>query len=98
MEILGFIPARGGSKGIPNKNIRNLGRKPLISYTIEEALKSNIHRLFVSTDSSKIADISEQYGIKIPFLRPSRLAQDDSIIEESIADTLNKLKKRQLST
>ena len=76
-EILGIIPARGGSKGVPRKNIRQLDGKPLIAHTIEAALKSDyIGRLIVSTDDEEIAEISQKLGADVPFLRPSDLATD----------------------
>ncbi|MFT7005498.1 MAG: CMP-N,N'-diacetyllegionaminic acid synthase, partial [Sulfurimonas sp.] len=62
MKILGIIPARGGSKGIPKKNIKLLRNKPLIAYTIEAALASNLNGVIVSTDCKEIADISKEYG------------------------------------
>lgn len=79
MEILGLIPARGGSKGIPGKNIRLLAGKPLITHTIHTALKSElIDRVMVSTDSEEIANISKKAGAEVPFLRPNNLAEDDT--------------------
>ena len=79
MKIIGFIFARGGSKGVPKKNIRMLGDIPLIAHSIREAKKSKyIHDIFVSTDSVEIQDISIKYGAKVPFLRPSCLAEDNS--------------------
>lgn len=76
-KVLGIIPARGGSKGVPRKNIRLLCGKPLIAYTIEHALKSiYIDRLIVSTDDEEIADISRCYGALVPFMRPAELAND----------------------
>lgn len=95
MKIFGFIPARGGSKGVPKKNIYLLNGRPLIAYTIIEGLKSKISRLIVSTDSSEIANIAREYGGDVPFLRPDNLAQDDSIIEEAIVDTLKRLKENE---
>ncbi len=78
-EVLALIPARGGSKSIPRKNIRMLAGKPLIAHTIEVARKSaHITRVIVSTDDSEIADISRQFGAEVPFLRPAELAQDDT--------------------
>ncbi|KAF0220676.1 MAG: N-acylneuraminate [Geobacteraceae bacterium] len=75
--ILAIIPARGGSKGVPRKNIRIVAGKPLIAWTIEEARKSQyIDRLVVSTDDQEIADIAVQWGGEVPFLRPPELAQD----------------------
>lgn len=77
--ILAVIPARGGSKGVPRKNIRDVGGKPLLSWTIEEAKKSvYIDRLIVSTDDEEIADVARQYECEVPFLRPSHLAMDDT--------------------
>jgi CMP-N,N'-diacetyllegionaminic acid synthase len=93
MEVLGFIPARANSKGIPGKNFKLLNGKPLIGYTIEEGLKSQINRLIVSTDSSEIAKISKDFGAEVPFLRPSELSQDDSVIKDSILQVLKKLKE-----
>lgn len=92
-EILAIIPARGGSKGLPRKNILPLMGKPLISYTIEEAKKSKyINRIIVSTDSKEIADISLNYGAEVPFLRPDNIAGDTSSTDEVIMHTLNYLK------
>lgn len=79
MGIVGVIFARGGSKGLPGKNIRPLGGKPLICWAIEHALAvPRIDRVIVSTDSAEIADIAATAGAEIPFLRPSELAQDTS--------------------
>ena len=78
-KILGLITARGGSKGIPKKNVRLLAGKPLIAWTIEAALLSrHLSRVIVSTDDLEIAEISRQWGAKVPFMRPAELAQDDS--------------------
>ncbi len=74
---IGCIFARGGSKGIPRKNIRMLRGKPLIAYSIETALSSDlIDRVIVSTDDNEIADISIKYGAEVPFIRPKELALD----------------------
>jgi len=76
-NILTIIPARGGSKGVPRKNIKILGGKPLISYTIETAQRSKyVDRLIVSTDDQEIADISKSLGADVPFLRPAEFASD----------------------
>jgi len=76
-KILGIILARGGSKAIPKKNIKNLAGHPLIAYTICEALRSKyINRLIVSSDDQKIREISEQYGAEAPFKRPKLLSGD----------------------
>ena len=75
MKVLGLIPARGKSKGIPRKNIKNLCGKPLIAWTIEEALKSKkLDNVVVSTDDEEIADIAQKYGADVPFMRPAELA------------------------
>lgn len=79
MKIVGFIFARGGSKGIKNKNIKDLCGKELIFYSIQAAKDSGvIDRLFVSTDSKQIADVALKYGAEVPFIRPQYLAEDDS--------------------
>ena len=76
-NVLGVITARGGSKGIPGKNIKKLGNKPLIAYTIDAAKKSKlINHLIVSTDDKEIADVCKKYGADVPFMRPKELAQD----------------------
>lgn len=90
--VVAIIPARGGSKGIPRKNIRDLNGKPLISYTIEEALKSKyIDRVIVSTEDLEIAKISKSFGAEVPFLRPKELAQDDTPGIEPIIHAINYL-------
>jgi len=76
LKILGIIPARGGSKGIPSKNIKELDGMPLIAYTIKAALNSNLTHVIVSTDSQTIAEIAISYGANVPFLRPDNLATD----------------------
>jgi len=79
MKTVAFIFARGGSKGLPNKNILPLAGKPLIAWSIEHALAiDRIERVIVSTDSEKIASVSRSYGAETPFIRPVELAQDDS--------------------
>jgi len=79
MNIITVIPARGGSKSIPKKNIRILNGKPLLCYSIEYSLKSKIvNKTIVSTDSIEIAEISKEHGAEVPFIRPSELAQDDT--------------------
>lgn len=78
-EIVSFIFARGGSKGLKNKNILRFAGKPLIAWTIEQALHHPvIDRVLVSTDSHEIAEISETYGAEVPFIRPAELATDFS--------------------
>lgn len=87
--ILSIIPARKGSKGILNKNIKELGGKPLISWTIIEAKKSKfIDRLIITTDSDEIAKIGREEGAEIPFIRPAEISQDNSTATEVILHTL----------
>jgi len=79
VKVLAVIPARGGSKGIPRKNIKKLGGKPLIAWTIEAALKApSINRVIVSTDDEEIAAVAEQFGAEVPFKRPIAIARDDT--------------------
>ncbi len=77
MRILGIIPARGGSKGVPGKNIKLLGDLPLIAYTIKQALESHLlSRIIVSTDDINIANVAKKMGLEVPFIRPDELAMD----------------------
>jgi len=90
--IIGLIPARGGSKGLPGKNIRPLLGKPLIVWTIEQALSSKyLDKVIVSTDDDEIAKVSKKYGAKVPFLRPAKLAADDSSTSDVILHVLEQL-------
>ena len=93
-KILAIISARAGSKRLPNKNIKNLLGKPLIAYTIKQALSCRfINRVIVNTESSKIAKIALQYGADVPFLRPEHLATDTAQEIDSILYVVNKLKE-----
>ena len=77
--FLAIIPARGGSKGLPRKNIRDIGGKPLIAWTIEAAKASKyLDRVVVSTEDDEIAAVAKKYGGEVPFMRPASLAADDS--------------------
>ncbi len=79
MRILGIIPARGGSKGVPRKNIKRLNGLPLIAYTIASASESTlISNFIVSTEDQEIAKVSREHGANVPFLRPAALAQDET--------------------
>ena len=79
MSVIAFIVARGGSKGLPGKNIRPLGGKPLIAWSIEQALAvKRIDRVIISTDSEDIAEVARKYGAEVPFIRPEQLASDNS--------------------
>lgn len=91
MKLIAIIPARGGSKGIPGKNIKEINGKPLIAYSIEQALDSGVFdHVFVNTESKEIADIAKKYGAKVPFLRPDELAEDRaktiSVIKHGITE------------
>lgn len=77
MRILGIIPARGGSKGVPDKNVKILGDKPLIAYTISQALESKLlAKIIVSSDSDAILETAKAFGAEVPFVRPEHLATD----------------------
>lgn len=94
IEVLGIITARGGSKTIPRKNIKEIAGNPLIYYTIDAANKSkNLSRYIVSTDDKEIANYSKSLGVEVPFLRPSKLASDRAKSIDVIIHTLSFLKK-----
>lgn len=94
-KILGIITARGGSKGIPDKNIRPLMGKPLILYTIEAARQSKfLTRCIVSTESAEIAEIARRAGADVPFLRPKELATDESLALDVLAHVITELQKK----
>jgi CMP-N-acetylneuraminic acid synthetase len=93
MRVLGIIPARGGSKGIPNKNVKELNGKPLICYTIEATKGSMLNRIVVSTDCQRIAEVSENSGAEV-ILRPNHLAQDDTPTLPVIQNVLNNLSEK----
>ena len=90
-KTIGVITARGGSKGIPKKNIKLLNKKPLIAYTIESALSSNLDAVYVSTDSEEIADISTQYGATV-IKRPTSISGDNSTSVDAVVHALELLK------
>ena len=93
-KILAIIPARGGSKGIKNKNIIPLNKEPLIYYTIKEALKvKNITDLIVSTDSEEISRISIELGASVPFLRPDNLASDSAKTIDVVIHSIEHMRK-----
>ena len=92
MKIVGIIPARCGSKGIPKKNIKPLNGKPLIAYTIESALASNLDRVVVSTDCEEIAKVSKEYGAEV-MLRPAHLAEDKTPTLPVLQDVVTRLEE-----
>jgi len=87
-----FIAARGGSKGVPKKNIRKLGNKPLIAHSIKQSIDSDIFsEVIVSTEDPEIAKIAKKYGAKVPFLRPKNLATDNSSMDDVVNHGIKKL-------
>lgn len=92
--ILALIPARGGSKGIPLKNIKMLAGKPLIAWTIGEAKKSKyIDRLILSSEDEQIINVAKEWGCEVPFIRPKELAQDDTPGIEPVIHSIKTLKE-----
>ena len=90
--MIGIIPARIGSKGVPKKNIKQVGGIPLISWTIRNAKKSLlIERLYISTDDEEIANIALQEGCEVPFIRPKNLAKDTSKTSDLVIHAINNL-------
>ncbi|KLU62649.1 CMP-N,N'-diacetyllegionaminic acid synthase [Peptococcaceae bacterium CEB3] len=95
-RILGIIPARGGSKGIPRKNIRLLGGKPLLAWTIEAALAAKcLDRLILTTEDEEIAKVGRKYGCEVPFLRPAELALDTTPGIEPVLHAIRWLAERE---
>jgi N-acylneuraminate cytidylyltransferase len=95
-KIIALIPARGGSKSIPRKNIYPVAGKPLIAHSIRQALESKyISRVIVSTDDEEIADVSRQWGAEVPFMRPAEFSQDQSLDIEVFDHALRWLKKNE---
>jgi CMP-N-acetylneuraminic acid synthetase len=93
-KVLGIVPARGNSKGIYRKNLRLLVGRPLISYTLTAALASEaLQRLVVSTDDPEIASVAKGYGVEVPFIRPSELAQDETPQIEVVLHALEVLEE-----
>lgn len=89
MDVLGIIPARSGSKRVPNKNVRELGEKPLLAHTIEQAaLSSVLDRCLISTDDEEIAAVAREYNGDVPFLRPDHLATDTASSADVVAHAL----------
>lgn len=96
VEVLAIIPARGGSKGIPRKNIRKLAGRPLLAYTAEAALQSRLlNKIILSTEDDEIAQIGKDLGLEVPFMRPMKLAQDDTPSLLVFQHVLRELEKRE---
>lgn len=94
-KIIAIIPARSGSKGLKDKNIKKLNDKPLIAYTIEAAVQSKIFdKIIVSTDSEKYADIAKEYGAEVPFLRSNENSSDSASSWDVVREVLSKLDKQ----
>jgi len=94
MKVLAIIPARGGSKSIPLKNIQKLDRSPLIEYTIDSAKRSKlVTRIIVSTDDEKISQISKKLGVEVPFIRPKKFARHNSTTLSVIQHTIHYLQE-----
>jgi len=95
MSTVAFIPARGGSKGVPQKNIKMLAGKPLIAWSIEQALAADsIDRVIVSTDCHEIAEVSKTYGAEVPFLRPESISGDEATTESAMLHCCEYLKNK----
>ncbi len=98
MSVIAIIPARGGSKRIPLKNIRNFAGQPMISHSIQLAQKSGLFdKIIVSTDDMKIAQIAREYQAEVPFIRPKELADDHTGITEVMAQALQWLSQQGLT-
>ena len=92
MKVVSVITARGGSKGVPRKNIRKILNKPLIAYTIEKSLESNIFsHVIVTTEDKEIAKISKKFGTEVPFMRPKNLAKDNTGMADVLIHAVKKL-------
>ena len=99
MNVLFVITARGGSKGVPRKNIREIGGLPLIAYKIIAAEKCKYkHRTIVSTDDDEIAEVSKKYGAEVPFKRPSELASDTASSMDVVSHAIDWIEKNDFST
>lgn len=94
MRVLGLVPARGGSKGVPRKNIRPLGGRPLLQWTAEAALGARtLARVVLSTDDPEIADAGRRCGLEVPFLRPAELAGDRAPTLPAVQHALSELER-----
>ncbi|WP_372920500.1 cytidylyltransferase domain-containing protein [Salegentibacter sp.] len=95
MKILGLIPARGGSKGIPGKNIKLLGGKPLLQYTWEAAKRASLlDKVILSSEDQEIIEVAKNLGLEVPFTRPEELAHDETPSIEVIKHALNFFKEK----
>ena len=93
-RVLGLIVARGGSKGVPGKNLRTLGGHPLVAYAVRASIRApSITRTIISTDDQAIADTAARYGADVPFMRPAELAADTSPVLDTIRYTIERLEQ-----
>ena len=94
-DVLGLVPARGGSKGVPGKNTRLLAGRPLLEYAARAARESGVlHRVVLSTDSEEIAECGRRLGLEVPFMRPAALARDDTPMLPVVEHALDELRRQ----
>ena len=97
MKVYAIVPARSGSKGLTNKNIKLIGERPLIDYSIKFAKKlSSVSRIFCSTDSAKYAEIARKFGAEVPFLRSKEAASDNAMEQHILLDLREKFKLKNI--
>ncbi len=95
-KILGIITARGGSKRVPRKNVKEFHRKPLIGWTIEAGTKSGaLDRFILTTDDKEIAEVGKRFGIEVPFMRPDELATDTATSFQAVKHAVGWLKENE---
>ena len=98
MKPICIIPARGGSKGVPGKNIRKISGIPLIGYVIKDVIDSKIFsHVIVSTENIKIANIAKKYGAEVPFIRPEYLATDEAAMDDVLVHAVKTLYEKKFS-
>jgi CMP-N,N'-diacetyllegionaminic acid synthase len=93
VKVLGIIPARGGSKGVPRKNVKILAGKPLLQWTAEAALKSNLDKVILSSEDPEIISFGKSAGLEVPFTRPKELAKDDTPAIDVVIHAVEELKR-----
>jgi len=94
-KVLGVIPARGGSKGLPNKNLVDIHGKPMLYYTIKESLESNLDRVILSSENEEIIKVGRECGADIPFIRPKKLSEDTAHTQDVIYHSVKWLEKNE---
>ena len=98
MIIYAIIPARSGSKGLADKNIKQIGGKPLLAHSIEFAIKLNVDRVFCSTDSAIYAEIAKKYGAEVPFLRSTEASSSTAMEQDILKDLYDSFEKKKHTT